>query len=273
MAVVDCFTFFNEIDLLKFRLEYLKDVVDYHVIVESNLTFSGNKKPYNLKERLDEFEEYKNKIIYFQVEQSTHNIVFLPVESYTPTNGSFLLEYQQRNGISYASNYVKDSDLVLISDLDEIPSREAIKILDASIEENDMISLSMLFHYYYMNCQNTGFERFWNGTVAVRGKGFKLSSPQNFRDLRNHLQHLPNAGYHFSFLGGVEKIRTKIQSFAHTEFNRPDIVSEENIAAAIKKGEDVFKRPGVSYKFVDIEQYPEDIKAVMKKYPQFIKQL
>ncbi len=273
--VFDCFTFFNEVDLLKFRLEYLKDAVDMHVIVESNLTHNGKEKPYIFEEHQSEFEEWSDKILYFKIEQSTENIVFDNVDTYTPTNGSWVLENQHRNSIHYVNNYITQSqdNLFLISDLDEIPDPEVINYLKSNMKNNDVVSLSMLFHYYYMNCQNVGYDRFWNGTLAIKGDIFYSKLPQEFRDIRNMVTPIPNAGYHFSFLGGVEKIKTKIESFAHTEFNRPDITSDENIIRALENGEDVFKRPGVSYKFVPLEEYPEKIRNLMRKYPSFIKDI
>jgi beta-1,4-mannosyl-glycoprotein beta-1,4-N-acetylglucosaminyltransferase len=78
-------------------------------------------------------------------------------------------------------------------------------------------------------------------------------------------------GYHFSYLGGPDKVKTKIESFAHTEFNRPDITSDENILNAINNGQDIFKRNGLSYKVVPVSTYPEPIRSLMLEYPQFIK--
>jgi beta-1,4-mannosyl-glycoprotein beta-1,4-N-acetylglucosaminyltransferase len=273
MKVIDAFTFFNEIDLLKFRLELLEDVVDYHVVCESNLTHSGKPKPYYLEERFKEFEKWKNKIIYFQIEQTTEGLYFDEVKSYSPLNGSWQLENQHRNSLAYAADLSSDEDIILIGDLDEIPLPEAIERLKQIPYNAFPISLSLLFHYYYMNCQNVGFEREWNGTVAVKGKLFKNDLPQTFRDNRNVYQRFLNAGYHWSYLGGVEKIRNKIESFAHTEFNRPEILSEENIVRSIENGEDIFNRPGVKYKFVGLEEYPEKVRNLMSKYSMFIKQL
>lgn len=271
MKTFDCFTFFNEIDLLKIRLELLQDVVDYHVIVESNLTHSGINKNYNLEDNWDSFIKWKNKLIYIRIEQSIEGLQFEKVKSYSPENGSWVLENQQRNALQNVSDIVGDSDLVLVGDLDEVPDPEAIITLKEYLKPGYPISLSMLFHYYYMNCQNTGYERYWNGTVGCRGVDFKNNTPQEFRDKRNNYQRFSNGGYHFSFLGGVEKIRTKIKSFAHTEFNREDILSEENIVESIEKGKDVFNRPGVSYEFVDPYQYPQKIRELMFKYPHLIK--
>jgi beta-1,4-mannosyl-glycoprotein beta-1,4-N-acetylglucosaminyltransferase len=116
-----------------------------------------------------------------------------------------------------------------------------------------------------------GYDRNWNGTIACLGKHFREVGPQNLRDSRNSLSKLQNAGWHFSYLGGLEKIRTKIESFAHTEFNRDDIKSEENIIEAIENGIDIFKRHGISYKFVSVDYYPDYLKTLMLSYPQFIK--
>jgi beta-1,4-mannosyl-glycoprotein beta-1,4-N-acetylglucosaminyltransferase len=67
------------------------------------------------------------------------------------------------------------------------------------------VSFSLLFHYYYMNCQMEGYDRNWNGTIACLGKHFREVGPKNLRDSRNSLPKLQNAGWHFSYLGGLEK--------------------------------------------------------------------
>ncbi len=272
MKIVDCFTFFNEIDLLKFRLEYLEGLVDYHVIVESDHTFSGNPKPYYLEENLKYFTKYKNRIVYVKIEQDTSGLIFDKVDTYTPTNGPWILEYQQRNGILSASAIIEDSDIVFIGDLDEIPSRDVLHACKTDYITSAMpVACSQLFHYYYMNCQNTSYDRWWNGTVICKGIHLKDNTPQQLRDRRNEYPRISEAGYHFSWLNGPEAIKQKLESFSHTEFNRPDINSEDNIKKAIEQGVDVLKRPGVTYKFVDLSEYPDDIRELMLKYPKFIK--
>lgn len=272
VKVFDCFTFFNELDLLEFRLQYLDSSVDYFIISESNLTFSGKSKPYNFKDNAHRFDKWKHKIIYLPIEQSTEGLSFEDVKTYTPTNGPWMLESQQRYALSYASNMMADTDLVMLGDIDEIPDPKVIeRYSNITHHMESPISLSMLFHYYYMNCQNEGFERWWNGTVLSTGAMFKEFNPQGLRDDRNHFFRETEAGWHFSYLGGVEKIRQKIQSFSHTEFNTPDITSDENIIKAMEEGLDVLKRPGVSYKFYPLDYYPDDLKILMEQYPQFIK--
>ena len=63
--IVDSFIFFNEFDILEGRLEYLYDHVDYFVIVESNLTFSGNTKPLYFMNNMSRYKKYLDKVLYF----------------------------------------------------------------------------------------------------------------------------------------------------------------------------------------------------------------
>lgn len=273
--VFDCFTFFNELDLLEFRLKLLSDVVDKFVICESNYTHSGKIKPYHFEEHKERYSKWLDKIIYLPIEQSIEGLNFNKVTTYTPTNGSWVLENQQRMSLLYAGEFMNDGDLILVGDLDEIPDPRAITALtqsDIIINGiNDAVSFSMLFHYYYMNCQMEGYDKIWNGTVSCSSQYFKKQGPQHLRDNRNHFTRLPNSGYHFSYLGGPDKIKKKIESFAHTEFNRADIISDENILNAINNGQDIFKRNGISYKTLSLSNYPEPIRSLMSQYPQFIK--
>lgn len=275
MKIFDCFTLFNELDLLEFRLKLLYDYVDYFVISESNLTHSGLDKPYNYYENRERYKKWEDKIIYYPIEQTKEGLIFEDVKSYSPKNGSWVLENQQRLSLSLIKDNTEDDDIVFVSDLDEIPLPEVFKyIRDGKLKdvlEKTPISLVMLFHYYYMNCQNIGYERNWSGTVVTNGYYFKQLDAQILRDNRNYYSKMENSGYHFSFLNGVEAIRTKIKSFAHTEFNRPDIVSDENIIKSLEEGKDIFNRPGVEYKFYSLDYYPENIRNVMLQYPQFIK--
>ena len=272
--VFDCFTFFNELDLLELRLKLLDGVVDKFVICESNFTHSGKTKPYNFQDNQQRFKQWEDRILYLPIEQSIEGLSFDKVKTYSPTNGSWILENEQRASLLYAGELMGDDDLVLVGDLDEMPDPRAVAALSQLgiiNKDTNAVSLSLLFHYYYMNCQMEGYDRLWNGTVACLSDYFKKATPQYIRDNRNNYKRLPNAGWHFSYLGGLEKVKTKIQSFAHTEFNRPDIISEENILNAINNGEDIFKREGISYKFVDPINYPEPIRSLMLEYPQFVK--
>jgi beta-1,4-mannosyl-glycoprotein beta-1,4-N-acetylglucosaminyltransferase len=268
MKIIDCFTFFNELDLLEFRLRLLDSHVDHFVIAESNLTHSGKTKPYHFEAHKDRFTPWLNKITYIPLQQSTDGLdISKPETGYNPGSAAWKLENEQRNALSAATALAGEDDLVLISDLDEIPNPFLIKKVNL---EDGPVVLSMLFHYYYLNCQNMGAERWWNGTILCTGKQFAGITPQQLRDNRNVYKSIPKAGWHFSFLGGPEKIKYKIQSFAHTEFNKDEYLNEDQILEAIKEGKDIFNRPGTSYKFVSLYFYPDYLRSVMALYPSFL---
>lgn len=66
--IYDCFTFFNELDLLELRLNELASVVDYFVIAEATHTFTGKPKPLHFKENAARFEAFLPRIIHIIVE-------------------------------------------------------------------------------------------------------------------------------------------------------------------------------------------------------------
>jgi len=267
MKIFDCFTFFNELDLLEFRLKFLDKHIDYFVIAESNITHSGQSKPYYFPEAKDRFRQWEGKIIYIPVRLSTEGLVFEKQNKYNPGSAAWKLENDQRNALLQAMHLMSDNDLVLLSDLDEIPLPAAIK---KAKHHNKPVAFSLLFHYYFLNCQNTGESRWWKGCIASTAKQFKEITPQGLRDKRDSYPSLPHAGWHFSFLGGAEKIRQKLLAFAHTEFNKDEFTNEEHIKEAILKGEDILKREGVSFRYVPLSYYPATLQRIMKEYPGLV---
>lgn len=264
MRIFDCFTFFNELDLLEFRLKFLDDYVDYFVIAESNLTYNGKSKPYNFLPVKDRYKKWEHKIIYLPVEQSTAGLVFENDSSYNPVSSAWKLENEQRNALAQASHMIADDDLVLVSDLDEIPDPSVLKKIK---EQAGPVAFSLLFHYYYMNCQNIGESRWWQGCVAASGKQFKEITPQGLRNNRDVYPSIKKGGWHFSFLGGAEKISYKIQSYAHTEYNKKEYYDIKHIEESIMRGEDVLKRKGVAFKLFPLSYYPAKLQEAMKQYP------
>lgn len=268
MKVFDCFTFFNELDLLEFRLRFLNDHIDYFVIAESNLTHSGQEKPYLFEKSKKRFESWQHKIIYIPCRQSAEGLSFeADVKTYSPGNASWKLENGQRNALLQISDKISDEDIVMVSDLDEIPDPSVIKKTNFA---NGPKALSQLFHYYFFNCQNTGRDRWWNGTVISTGPDFKSITPQGLRDKRNEYPAIKKAGWHFSYLGGIESIKYKIRSFAHTEYNKEEYLQDDFILNAIEKGHDIFKRPDVTYQFASVYFYPKNLRETMKLYPAFL---
>ena len=125
--IYDCFTFFNELDLLEIRLNILNEVVDKFVLVEATRTHRGNPKPLYFKENKKRFAPFLDKIIHIVVDS------YEPVEKYIaskdsdPKLHSWAYENFQRHAIIHGLDDLKDEDSLIISDLDEIPTAEAVR--------------------------------------------------------------------------------------------------------------------------------------------------
>ncbi len=278
MKIIDCFTFFSiaELDLLEIRLRYLSPVVDLFVICESDHTHAGNPKPYILQENWERFKPFHDKIIYLQIEQSTEGLTFdKNLTKYTDTDGAWVLEQQQRQALALINDQVDDYDVVLVGDLDEIPMRHRLK----NTKEKYILpprTIPMNFYAYYLNNRNVeGPDVIWAGTVISRGIIFKEYGPQGLRDRRNEFMPSVTQGFqahgnHFSYMGGLEAIKNKIRSFAHTEFSHV-ADNDESILRAIEAGEDVLGRPGVKYQLQHREFFQKDLSDIILDYPHLIK--
>lgn len=305
--IYDCFTFFNEIDLLMIRLQLLDEYVDYFVIVEMNKTQRGVKKEFNFEKHKDEFKDYKEKIIYIKVDNPP---------TYSGIYGDWKLENFQRNCIMRGLDECGPEDIVIISDLDEIPNPYILANLeniDVSLlnSQDDFfckagihsmakqffricsISPKMFFrskkcmdvlektaiifkqdvYYYYLNCKSKGN---LHGSVMMKFKNMLL--PHNCRDLRYMLPCVKNGGWHFSYLGGRKKIKEKLKAiiegndYAMREHSNDDAY----IDACLAKGIDLFGRKGreFEYGFISKEKIGiEKIDEIIKKYPDFYKQV
>ena len=123
MKIYDCFSYWDEDLLLDLRLNILNDFIDYFVIVEGNKTWQNNFK--KLRFDINKLSKFKDKIIY------------IPVEDMPEGDNPYLRENHQRNCISRGLKNALENDLIIISDLDEIPNPQALKIF--------LLAWSMLF--------------------------------------------------------------------------------------------------------------------------------
>lgn len=267
MKVFDCFTFFNELELLELRLQLLDKYVDHFVIAESNLTHAGQEKPYYFEQHRERFRPWLQKIIYLPIQQTTKGLVFTPTDHYEPSGAAWQLENEQRNALLQAAGQMQDEDLVLLSDLDEIPSPPSIRTMNI---DRGPVAFSLLFHYYFLNCQLTGECRWWKGCIAARASDFRSITPQGLRDKRDVWPSIPRAGWHFSFMGGPERIRFKLLSYAHTEYNREQYTDAERISHSIAAGEDILKREGYRFGYFPLSYYPAELQRVMRKFPELL---
>ena len=248
MKIVDSFIFYNEIDLLLYRLNILYDVIDYFIIVESKYTFAGNEKEFFFEKNKNLFEKFMNKIIY---------VVCTMPYKYPEINyeegQQWENEKHQRNCIDIGIKQIKleNDDLIIITDVDEIPNPSVINdiknrnmILDLSKDYR----LEMDFYYYNLNTKN---KNKWTKGVIVTYKKFLLKNCQEIRlptkkntrlQISSDHKMIKNGGWHLSFFGDNSFIKNKIKEFSHQEFNNDININEKNIEEHINNYDDIFNR-------------------------------
>lgn len=141
--VYDCFQFFNELDILKLRMHVLNDVVDKFVISEATVTFSGEKKPLYFQENREMFKEFEDKIIHKVVDDT-------PMDT-----SAFMRDSHQKCAVARGLEGAKDDDIVIFSDVDEIPNPEAVKKVLADFDGSKIYALAQRNFYCYLNMEET----------------------------------------------------------------------------------------------------------------------
>lgn len=317
MKIYDCFTFFNEIELLELRLNLLNEIVDYFVIVEADKTYKNEEKPFNFERNSSFFKKFLNKIIYVKMYD-------LPDIDCSVSREVWDLEFFQRNGIMRGLDGCNREDIVIISDVDEIPNpkilqkiiygKEAIalqfdkrmlkriqhffkwpKVLFRTLSAWDVLEKEPLcfqqgLYYYYLNCKS---KTKWMGSTMMKYKNMiepqhlrygktktyhyfndkKTKTPQYFRDKRTKFVKVveENAGWHFSYLGGIDRIKLKLKSIVD---GNPDLAENRYIEERINKGLDLYDRKHFEYDFILKDEIGIDnIEEFIDKYPQMYRSM
>lgn len=278
--VYDCFMFFNELDLLEIRLNILSPYVDYFIIVESTVTFSGNKKPLYFSDNINRYVKHKDKIIHIIIDH-TPDVFTNIAELYTDDSirseildnlksahhipkhePHWCREFYQRECIKYGLVDCDIDDIIIFSDLDEIPVPDKIP----NKMDDSLYHAKQRMYQYYANVKK---QETWYGTKFCKYSYIKIRSLNMIRSDRNFVNIVDDCGWHFTYLGGVENIKLKIQSYGHQELNRPDILNtlEQNI----KNNSDIFYRND-TYFDIDINtEFPEYLIRELLKFPRLLK--
>lgn len=274
MRVFDCFTFFNELDLLEIRLQLLDDVVDYFVLVEADRTFSNQPKPLFFAENRERYARWEAKILYVAVEHDATGLDFSRPAFWDPARGPWSLERRQRDGFAIITPMLQDSDVILVSDVDEIPASAAIRRAVARLSSATAAVPGYVFrqvmHHYYLNMQSTGLDRLHHGTRAVRASYFRDTPPNRIRSARWQFPRIGDGGWHFSFLGDPAEIARKIRSYSHQEFNRAEVTNERRITRVVRTGSGVTDTFGHYYEQHPLSDYPADLAHILVRYPHLL---
>jgi beta-1,4-mannosyl-glycoprotein beta-1,4-N-acetylglucosaminyltransferase len=251
--IYDCFPFFQELDLLEIRLNELYEIVHRFVLVESPFTHQGNPKPLYYADNKKRFEKFNDKIIH--VVEDFHDTAPAP----------WAREQAQRNRIAKVLDYLGGTDVMIVSDLDEIPrASRVIDYCNSFLTEPELSYLHMRFFYYFLNCEfkNVPWDR---GFISPAS----LLKGQNLTHLRTCYSRLPKmelvlgkielversvlkgkekdkdndehrwgntSGWHFSYAGGEDRIIEKLRAFAHTEFNTNTFTNKDYIHYTMERG-------------------------------------
>ena len=247
MKIYDCFTFFNELDLLEFRLRELYDHVDCFVIIEADRTFQNKEKPFYYRDNIDRFRPWLDKIL-------SISITGMPVD--TDTWGR---ERYQRDTILNGLDQANSEDIIMIGDVDEIPRTETIERLRNSTQSIWGFRMPLFnFKFNYM-MHTQDYYTVWSGAI----RRSLLNSPEDFRRMRHILNQCPynfsddnvqiieHAGWHFTYLGSEDFAKDKIQSFAHDETNRPEVLDQLDIEDSIQRGVGII-RTNKDYRFTPV---------------------
>ena len=295
MKVYDCFTYMNEDVVLDLRLNYLNKFVDKFVIVES--LFFHNGKPKKLNFDIKKFSKFREKIIYLSLNNEPDDVESInKKDSIETKNSKHILngmrrDIYQRNYILNALKDSEDTDIIFISDIDEIPKLDNF---DMRSINNEIIFFKQKMFYYKFNLCAQSID--WFGTRACKKMNF--FSPQWLRNIKSkkyskwrldtmfsknkysNLKFIDDGGWHFSYLNSPQEIENKLKNYAHyREYQlNPlgiDSIKERiiNKTSVYNLGEDMKKSKftsGLKLKKINIDILPTYLQINKEKYIKWL---
>ena len=230
MKIYDCFMFFDEDMLLDLRLNIMNQYVDKFIITEATYMHNGSKKKLNFD--INKYKKFKDKITYIVVDEPPPDLLHINEEDDKGKKESkkiwnaYKREIQQiektKEGISKADS----EDIIIVSDLDEIPKLDKINL--DSINEK-LIFFKQKMYYYKLNLFYESLP--WYGSKACKKKYFH--SPQWLRTIKNKkypiwrldtffsknkyrdIHFVENGGWHFTNIRKAEDLEKKLLGFLH----------------------------------------------------------
>ena len=256
MKIFDCFSYWDEDLLLDLRLNILDKHVDYFVITEGDKTWQNNPK--KLQFDIEKFKKFKKKIIY------------VPVTDMPDGDNPYLRENYQRNCLEKGLIKADQNDIIIISDLDEIPNP---KNLNKFKSEQRFAVFKQKHFYYKLNLLNISSPNWYGSRICI--KKF-LKSPQWLRDLKfkkrpfwridkvrlNNI--IEDGGWHFCNLKSPEELLYKYRNLCETNdpVNFKEKIDEKHlnlneIKKKIENQIDIIGRNDSFTKIVLNENFPE----------------
>lgn len=240
--IIDSCMFYNELDMLELRMHELDSVVDYFVIVEAEETIgSGVKRTAVLPDNWNVIRPFEHKVKY----------VLLPnlEPPFIDSATGWGREAFQRNKLFEVASTISSSpkDILLASDCDEIPRASAV-VQTIPLLERGMYRLDLDFFYYNVNRLVGNWP--WGTTIGTMQQYADIGGSQNARAAGYHDDGrvIGNAGWHFSYFGGLARIRDKVTHFSHAsdDFCKAYVARDDKEAARdIAEGKDLYRTRGM----------------------------
>ena len=276
--VYDCIPFFNEIDILKLRLHILDPIVDRFIIEEATVTFSGEKKELCFEKNKAMFQEFLPKITYLVVDDS-------PIQATTHERDKF-----QKNALIKGLKDATDEDVIILSDVDEIPNPKVLKKIIAEFNPDKVYHLAQRMFYCFINMEEIsgsllsitgefpGVEKkMWLGTKVFGKRSIPKAGIIEMREASTTAPgavRVEDGGWHFGYMGSRQerdvgkRIGTKVAAAAHQEYNNADTLAEAMDKLIL--GQDIFGRDA-RFKRVEVdESYPEYLLSHIEEYRYLI---
>jgi beta-1,4-mannosyl-glycoprotein beta-1,4-N-acetylglucosaminyltransferase len=276
MKVYSATQFCGELDILDVRLNTLDPVVDYHIITESNIYWNGSPKPFYFEENAERFKKFRNKIIYqkhFTDNGLPSDYVNLKPEDGRTPEEQFIIKrvlsgdwwgheypaygrdtYEKESVYLPMASMCQPDDMIILSDLDEIPNPGAVKSILDSFDHNEVYNFNLRTFYYYMNTEKEAPEP---ATIMLSFENFK-KIPFCELKMKRRGMIVQNSGWHFSYQGGADAIKHKIETFSEWYLNTDNIKNniQINMDTALTSGHDLYFRP-TKFKLAPIETLPQ----------------
>lgn len=221
--IFDCFLYNNEIELLELRLKLLSAYVDYFVIGWSPYTFTGLLKSEAFPCDMPIMQELGDRVKVVEIER-------------IKAGNAWERESFSRNALMSGILAADADDVVIISDVDEIPRPSSIELLMGKLDIDEPVVFVQDYFNFKFNYQLVhGLHSIWAGPVAQ--KVCAISTLQSLRSQRWELlarssRAILGAGWHFSFLAKTGSVEEKLLHFSHQEREVQERASE-NVGALL----------------------------------------
>jgi beta-1,4-mannosyl-glycoprotein beta-1,4-N-acetylglucosaminyltransferase len=245
MKIYDCTTFYSEHLMMDVRFHAMNEHVEKFIVTESTFSHSGKKKKLNFD--INNYQKYKDKIIYMVIDKEPDDIIKSSDNGqFKRTNSIKRIELSYDHMMSEIKK-VSDNDLIILSDNDEIPNLNALQFKK---NKNDIYIFKQLFFYYKFNLL---YDRmFWFGSKACKKK--KLESLSWLRNLKSkkypfwrldtyfsktkniNFEIVNDGGWHFTNIMSAEDLYTKMTNFGHHDEFELSGLTLEDLKISIDKG-------------------------------------